>query len=85
MIYNVTKLYDKYKIEAFKHYLSISKLQIFYSDMLNDFNLNLIESCEEVRKQLVFKVIRIQMSKIPIIELINCPKIDMNNKLTKCR
>lgn len=85
MIYNVTKLFDEYSLNALKAFLNVHKIQVFYSDTLNNFSLNLIESCSKSRKDIVRKVIERQMSTIPITELINCPKINIIDKATKRR
>lgn len=78
MIYNVTKLFTKYNINSIKAFLNVSKVQIFYSDTLNDFNLKIKEPHSESKKRLVLGVVRRLMNTIPITQLTSCPKIKLN-------
>lgn len=49
-VYNVTKTFNKGFVNALKAYLNCSKLDIRYSDWLNDVNIFIYDTCTVVMK-----------------------------------
>lgn len=79
-VYNITKTFDKGFINAFKAYLNCSKLEIRYSDWLNDINIFTYNSDTTViknKKELCLKRIKQYIHQFNNDkDFKTCPKID---------
>lgn len=81
-VYNVTKTFNKGFVNALKAYLNCDKLDIRYSDWLNDVNIFIYDTCTEVmrnKKELCLKQVKryVQQFKNDK-DFKTCPAIDHN-------
>lgn len=78
-IYNITKLLDKHTQLSIKAFLNTSKLTATYSEFSNRFGLRTDGTHNKNRYNIALKKINEIFGSYPIVELIKCPKIDLNN------
>ena len=81
-VYNVTKTFDKGFVNALKAYLNCSKLDIRYSDWLNDINIFIYDTDTTViknKKELCLKRVKQYVQQFQTDkDFETCPKIDSN-------
>ena len=86
-VYNVTKTFDKGFVSALKAYLNSNKLEIRYSDWLNDINIFTYDKSTTVmenKKELCLKRVKqyIQQFKNDK-DFSTCPMIDRDRFIIK--